>query len=170
MKTMNIGVYALSCVLLSMTTSTFAQDRTPLAGCDCPAVRLDDAWCAASLVFEGVPISSDTIFTVGNELPYPRNPIDHENVLFKVVRTLKGETGPEVIISTARGRDNCSYRFIFGTHYMVFASKDGDLMVTDQCTPTRPMDVIGQSFKDSLEFVRSGHQWEGHVPLNLPCQ
>jgi len=150
--------------------TALAQEFTPLAGCDCPTVRLDDAYCAASLVFEGVPISTDTVFAVGDALKYPKNPIDHVAVLFKVDRALKGVAVENAVVSTSFLKDDCAFRFLIGQPYLVFAHKDGDLMLTDRCTPTRAMETVGRSFADSLEFVRSGHQWEGHMPLDNPCR
>lgn len=147
-----------------------AQDRAPLSGCDCPTVQLDDAYCASAMVFEGVPISADTVFAVGNAQKYPKNPIDHIAVLFRVDRSLKGLADKGAVISTSFKDENCAFLFIMGQPYLVFAHKNGDLMLTDRCTPTRSLDTVGRAFSDSLEYVRSGNHWEGHVPMNTPCQ
>lgn len=146
-----------------------AQDAEVLVGCDCPIVRIDDAFCAATWVFEGVPLSSDTTFSTGDQLEYPRNTIDHVDVLFDVSRWLKGVARKKVIVSTSFERDECAFRFILGQEYLVFAHQEEGLIVTDRCDPTRESESIGRSFADSLEYVRSGHQWEGHVPLTIPC-
>ncbi|MBZ0207613.1 MAG: hypothetical protein K8H89_14925 [Flavobacteriales bacterium] len=155
---------------LFVPVTALAQDSAPLSGCDCPTVRLDDAYCASALVFEGVPISSDTVFSVGAQLRYPKNPIDHVSVLFRVNRSLKGQANTTTVISTSFKDDNCAFRFIMGQRYLVFAHKDGDLMLTDRCTPTRAMDTVGRSFSDSLEYVRSGHRWVDEMPIDKPCQ
>lgn len=147
-----------------------AQDRAPLSGCDCPTVQLDDAYCVSTLVFEGLPVSTDTVFAVGDAQKYPKNPIDHIAVMFRVDRTLKGLADKSAVVSTSYKNDDCAFRFILGQPYLVFAHKDGDLMLTDRCTPTRAMDTVGRAFSDSLEFVRQGNHWEGHVPLATPCQ
>ncbi len=152
------------------SASLNAQDRAPLSGCDCPTVRLDDAYCASALVFEGIPISTDTVFTVGNEMEYPKKAIDHIAVLFKVDRSLKGLADESAVVSTSFLTDNCAFLFIPGQRYLVFAHRDGDLILTDRCTPTRAMDTVGRAFSDSLEYVRTGHQWPGHVPQDTPCQ
>ena len=153
-----------------ISTTLTAQDREPLAGCDCPTVRLDDAYCASALVFEGVPLSTDTVFAVGDKLKYPNNTIDHVAILFRVDRALKGVVVENTVVSTSFLRDDCAFRFILGQPYLVFAQKDGDMMVTDRCKPTRSMDMVGRSFADSLEYVRSGHQWVGHMPMDKPCE
>ena len=147
-----------------------AQNNAPLSGCDCPTVRLDDAYCVSAIVFEGVPISTDTVFSVGGAQQYPKNPIDHIAVLFQVDRLLKGSTEENAVISTSYKNDDCAFRFVLGQHYLVFAHKDGALMTTDRCRPTRAMDTVSRAFSDSLEYVRSGNHWAGHVPLDTPCQ
>lgn len=147
-----------------------AQNNAPLSGCDCPTVQLDDAYCASALVFEGVAISTDTVFSVGGAQQYPKNPIDHIAVLFRVDRSLKGLADKDAVISTSFKNDNCAFRFILGQPYLVFAHKNGDLMLTDRCTPTRSLDTVGRAFSDSLEYVRGGNHWEGHVPMSTPCQ
>lgn len=155
-----------------MPVPAWAQGRTPLAGCDCPVVRLDDAYCVASLVFEGVPVFSDTAMTESTGTRYPKNPIAHVDVLFKVDRTLKGTANDSAVISSPFTANACTFRFTLGTHYLVFARMEEGLMVTDRCTPTRTMDAIGARFRDSLEFVRSGQRWVGGggSPLDIPCK
>jgi len=153
----------------SVQQGLLAQDNVLLLGCDCPLVRIDDAYCAATLVFEGIPLSTDTIFSVSNDLDPDVDPIDHVELLFDVQRWLKGTARKKVIISTSFERDECAFRFIIGKPYLVFASMEQELMVTDRCTPTRPMETLGRQFLDSLEYVRAGNRWEGHVPLDIPC-
>ena len=157
-------------VVLTCAGNLSAQDRAPLSGCDCPTVQLDDAYCASAMVFEGVPLAADTVFAVGDPQKYPKNPIDHIAILFRVDRSLKGLADKNAVISTSFKDGNCAYLFIMGQPYLVFAQKNGDLMLTDRCTPTRSLDTVGRAFSDSLEFVRSGNHWEGHVPLSTPCQ
>lgn len=170
MNTLRSYALALLCGGIGLIpTETKAQDRTPLAGCDCPTVRLDDAYCASAFVFEGVPLSTDTVFAV-DPTKYPDNTIDHVAVLFKVDRTLKGVDAENAVVSTSFLKDDCAFRFILGQPYLVFAHKEGDLMLTDRCKPTRAMDTVSRSFADSLEFVRSGHRWVGKMPVDMPCQ
>lgn len=167
--TTRVVAFTMAFTALSFAPSTVhAQESNALLDCECPLVRIDDAYCAATWVFEGVPLSTDTIFSKGSGLP-EKDPIDHVDLLFRVERALKGSLAQQVIISTSFERDECAFRFILGTPYLVFARAEQELMVTDRCTPTRAMETIGRSFVDSLEYVRSGHQWEGHVPLNKPC-
>ena len=157
-------------VLSNASNGLFAQEDKLLLGCDCPLVRIDDAYCAATWVFEGIPLSADTIFSASNGLVPDEDPIGHVDILFDVQRWLKGTARKKVIVSTSFERDECAFRFILGKPYLVFANTEQELMVTDRCTPTRPMETIGLEFVDSLEYVRSGHQWEGHVPLDIPCK
>ena len=164
------AVALLFSVPVLMPVCATAQNHTPLANCDCPTVRLDDAFCAASLIFEGVPISSDTVFAAATGTRYPKNPIAHVDVIFKVDRTLKGAATDSTVISSPFMANECTFRFIPGMPYLVFARKHEGLMVTDRCTPTRTMDTIGQGFTDSLEFVRSGHSWVGRLPMDKPCK
>src|SRR5690606_5077202 len=150
--------------------SATAQEHVPLAGCDCPTVRLDDAYCAASLVFEGVPLTTDTVMAAESGPRYPKNPIAHVAVRFAVERTLKGTAFEHAVILTPDGSNDCMFRFIPGTRYLVFARMDGQQLVTDRCTPTRAMDTVGQTFLDSLEFVRAGNRWEAGEVVEVPCE
>lgn len=170
MKTRPLLLTATTLAAIAFAACLNAQDFVPLAGCDCPTVQLDDAYCSSSMVFEGVPLSTDTVFSTGDASKHPKNPIDHIAVLFRVDRALKGPTDKNAVISTSFVQDDCAFRFVLGQPYLVFAHKDGGLMTTDRCRPTRAMDTVSRAFSDSLEFVRSGNHWVGHVPLDTPCQ
>lgn len=167
----SLHAFAASLLLAAMLLSgpAMAQEHVPLAGCDCPTVRLDDAYCAASLVFEGTPRTTDTVMAAESGPRYPKNPIAHVAVRFTVERTLKGTASEHAVILTPDRSNNCMFRFIPGTRYLVFARTDGQQLVTDRCTPTRAMDTVGQAFLDSLEFVRAGNRWEAGEVVEMPC-
>lgn len=158
----------LTCGVLSSTA--IAQVHVPLAGCDCPTVRLDDAFCAASLVFEGVPLSADTVMASERGPRYPKNPFDHVAVRFQVSRILKGTADGQVVIATPDRANDCMFRFNAGSRYLVFARTDAQQLVTDRCTPTRAMHTVSRSFMDSLQFVRAGHRWEAGEVVEMPCE
>ena len=163
---MNIAVItALTASLMPIGSAT-AQEHTPLAGCDCPTVTLNAAYGAAAVVFEGVPVSSDTVFTVGDQLKYPKRPIDHVNILFRVDNGLKGTGTGDIIVSTSFLLPHCAFRFIMGQSYLVFAQRKGGVLFTDRCMPTRAMDIVGRAFTDSLDAGRRGQQQvEGVSPV-----
>ncbi len=137
--------------------------------CDCPTVRVDDAYCAADLVFEGIPFKTDTLMP--HELGTPDAPtLGHVVIHFKTGPVLKGNVDGSVMILTTLGPEACTFRFLKGTNYLVFAHDEEGTLYTDRCSPTRAMDSISPSFLDSLEYVRSGKRWEGGVPLDIPCR
>ena len=147
-----------------------AQSFQPLANCECPAVRLDDAYCFSELVFEGTPSTTDTVYARSATGKYMQNSIDHVNSHFRVTHTWKGPGGGMAEVATFHKLDECGYRFIIGDHYLVFAHSLDGMMVTDRCTPTRAMDTIGPSFRDSLTYVSNGHRWPGPGPEDSPCR
>ncbi len=159
------------CVMLITTlhTTAMAQLEPPLSGCDCPTVRVDDEWCAAALVFEGVPYAADTTFAHAAIPPDGRDVLRHVQVRFTVDRVLKGDAPKDVIIRTATHRDNCAYRFIMGQRYMVFAHTDDGALETDQCSHTRALDTISPEYRDSLRYVERGHRWVEGKPVQRPC-
>ncbi|MFZ1332180.1 MAG: hypothetical protein WAR83_08325, partial [Flavobacteriales bacterium] len=147
----------------------FGQTGSDLLGCDCAMQRLDDAYCNSVSVFRGIMLSADTTYAVTNLEPDEKDGIEHIAVSFHVMEQLKGLPIEDVIVNTAVDHEACAYRFIPGNAYLVFARKDGDRMVTDRCTPTRNVNVIGQEFLDSLEYVRAGNSWHAGVPLDKSC-
>jgi hypothetical protein len=156
-------------LLLLVALPAMSQTDMPPEHCDCPTVRLDDAYCAADLVFEGVPFKTDTLMAPGGGTP-DAPVMGHVVVQFKAGRVLKGKTDGAVMILTTLGPEACTFRFLKGTSYLVFAHAENGTLRTDRCTPTRAMDDVRPAFQDSLEFVRSGQQWEGRVPLDKPCR
>lgn len=52
-----------------------AQDNGLLLDCECPLVRMDNAYCAATWVFEGIPLSADTIFSTSTGVDARINPL-----------------------------------------------------------------------------------------------
>jgi len=146
-----------------------AQDNGLLLDCECPLVRMDNAYCAATWVFEGIPLSADTIFSTSTGVDARDQPIARVDILFDVQRWLKGTVRKKVVIAASLERDECAFLFDLGTRYLVFANNDQEFMVADRCTLTRALETISAGFVDSLEYVGSGHQWEGYVPLDKPC-
>lgn len=168
---MHIAVITAFAASLTPVGNATAQDHTPLAGCDCPTVTLNDAYGAAALVFEGVPVTSDTVFTVGDLQEYPEKPIDHVNILFRVNGGLKGTgTGGDIMVSTSFLKPHCAFRFIMGQSYLVFAQKQDGVLFTDRCMPTRAMDTVSRAFTDSLAADHKGQQRVEGVPPIPPGQ
>ncbi|MCB0792866.1 MAG: hypothetical protein H6595_11055 [Flavobacteriales bacterium] len=143
---------------------------TAMKDCQCANVRLDDSWCLADLVFEGTAVSADTVFQVGEVKKYDTDPFHRVGVHFEVDKLLKGGPAYPMVVNTAMVDNDRMFRFITGRRYLVFATRDGERWRTDRCTPTRAADDIGPGFLDSLNYVREGHMWAGHRPLNVPCQ
>jgi len=140
------------------------------ADCDCAKVRLDDAFCNAEFVFEGTPLRTDTIYVVGGMANSSDNTIDHVVVRFQVDRQLKGNATTKIINVTSTDRDACGFNFIVGQRYLVFTTKENDMLVTDRCTPTRALDTVTTAFTDSLGYVMSGQQWAGRTSPEHPCR
>ncbi len=138
--------------------------------CDCPTVQLDDAFCRSDLVFEGIPVKMDTVFVRGGMKNSSDNTMDHVAVRFQVERVLKGSATMIVDVATTLDHDACGFYFIPGQHYLVFTSQENGMLKTDRCTPTRNLDTVTRRFTDSLSYVMSGHQWEGRVPMDVPCR
>lgn len=152
-------------VFMSMRSAPVESDP-----CDCPLVRLDDAYCYSDLVFEGTPLKADTLYVQGDMRNSADSPIDRILVRFKVERVLKGTFTTMVMDIASADGGNCGFNFIPGQRYVVFATEDNGNMVTDRCTPSRAMDTVTRGFADSLAYVVSGKQWEGRVPVDKPCR
>ncbi len=163
---------ALMCIPVLLLMGMREAPPRPEA-CDCPTVRLDDAYCYAEMVFEGVPVAMDTVFVQGGMKNSSGSVIDHVVVRFRVERLIKGP-GTSMVgmvdVTSSEKNDNCVYLFVPGMKYLVFATLGRGMLVTDQCTPTRNMDTITRGFADSLDYVMEGHQWAGRVPLDKPCR
>jgi hypothetical protein len=162
-----VGIIGIAGAVLLSSAMGLSQQTGP---CDCPLVRLDDAYCYSDIVFEGVAVKGDTTYVQGGMEHSDADPTDRVLVRFKVERVLKGEFPTLVtVIASAKG-EHCGYNFIGGQRYVVFASVEDGVMTTDRCTPTRPMDTVTRGFADSLAYVMSGKQWEGRVPMDKPCR
>lgn len=138
--------------------------------CDCPVQRLDDSYCRAAMVFEGVALDGDTTIANGDIGKYDeRDVIEVVHNKFRVSAVHKGEPLQHVTVITAHKDDPCGFNFISGEKYLVFAYKEDEGLATDRCTSTRNMDTITEELRDSLHFVMDGNRYEGGVPLDEPC-
>jgi hypothetical protein len=164
---------AISIAILSIIVLLFMSMRKAphaSAECECPLLRLDDAFCHADLVFEGIPVAMDTAYVRGDMRNSSDNTIAHVAVRFQVQRVIKGNF-PTMLVNVASvDRNACGFSFILGQRYLVFATHENGMVITDRCTPTRNMDTVTRGFADSLAYVMSGKQWEGRVPVDTPCR
>jgi hypothetical protein len=62
-------------------------------------------------------------------------------VKLRVERSWKGPSCTELKVETGRGDGDCGYPFEVGKSYLVYAHKDGEVLRTNICTRTRPMDI-----------------------------
>ena len=159
--------YLLSTLISGAAT---AQDVKLHKGCDCPTIRLDDAYCASSVVFEGTALGNDTTYAQSGVKPVARDVIKHTSTRFQVTRSIKGESSETTTVHSAMDADDCGFHFIPGKHYLVFATFEDGALHTDRCDATRSMDGLTPVFRDSLSYVEAGHRWEGSVPLDGPCK
>lgn len=159
--------YLLSALISGAAT---AQDVELHEGCDCPTVRLDDAYCVSNVVFEGTALTNDTTYAQGGIKPVARDVLQHTSTRFLVTRSLKGETSGTATVLSAKGTDDCGFHFIPGKRYLVFATYEDGALHTDRCDATRSMEGLTAAFRDSLSYVEAGHRWEGSVPLDGPCK
>lgn len=170
MKNLHATLILSMLITFSLPFGARAQsDHPPGKGkCDCPLVRLDDAYRNATIVFEGVPLSVDTIMPSARVKIDGSDAIGRVMVRFAVDRRLKGEGEGPITVTTGLGKDVCAFAFLPSEHYIVFASVKDGVLQTDRCMPTRAFDTVSEGFRDSLEYVRSGHLWESGVPVEAP--
>lgn len=147
-----------------------AQDVELHTGCDCPTIRLDDAYCVSNAVFEGTALSNDTTYASGDIKPVARDVVQHTSTRFQVTRSIKGGSSGTTIVRSAVGTDDCGFHFIPGKRYLVFATLEDGALLTDRCDATRSLEGVTAAFRDSLAFAEAGHRWEGSVPLDGPCK
>ncbi|MGB7730398.1 MAG: hypothetical protein WBL50_20390 [Candidatus Acidiferrum sp.] len=89
-------------------------------------------------------------------------PMNHV-VHFSIAESFRGEgqPGQEIVVHTGvdeRGpRDgDCSYPFVVGVSYLVYASVVGDSLSTSTCTFTSPEVAVGGDLRE-LRAIRDGH-------------
>lgn len=156
--------------LFALFTGPLAAQGVELhRSCDCPTVRLDDAYCASSVVFEGTALLNDTIYADSDIKPVARDVIESIRTNFLVSKVIKGKLDKNAMVQSATRIDACGFHFRPGARYLVFASTDNGALRTDRCDATRPMDVITPAFRDSLAYVQAGNRWEGGTPVPVPC-
>ncbi|MGV9012794.1 MAG: hypothetical protein ACOH13_09395 [Flavobacteriales bacterium] len=97
------------------------------------------------------------------------NVVERVDVLFKIQQAWKGPTGT-VVVSTSGINDSCAFEFALGKAYLVFASAADGRLVTDRCSPTRELAVVGDGLRESLEFVRNSFDWESATGRSAPCR
>ena len=146
-----------------------AQELGVPSGCDCPTVRLDDDYCASSVVFEGRALRSDTLPALEATGRYGSKAQGRVRTRFQVQRVLKGGEAKELSIVTGTKADDCAFHFVTGQPYLVFARQDDDGLQTHQCTHTRALDTVTREFLDSLDQVVAGRGWDGGMPVKKPC-
>lgn len=158
-----------NCFFLLFSAPLCSQDVEVPAGCDCPTVRLDDDFCASEAVFRGVALRSDTLWSLEATKRYDPDMMGRVATVFRVDRMMKGPDVKELTVLTGMRADDCAFHFVSGQGYLVFARREEDALVTQQCTHTRAVDTVTEGLLDSLEQVIAGWRWEGRVPVEKPC-
>jgi len=160
---------ALNMALFVGIANLSAQNVELHLGCDCPTVRLDDAYCASIAVFEAMALGDDTVYTKGGIEPLAHDVIRSIPTSFLVSKVIKGTVAKNVIVHSATNVDDCGYHFRSGERYLIFATRENGMLVTDRCDATRPLSALTPGFHDSLAFVLAGNRWGGRTPVLLPC-
>jgi hypothetical protein len=145
------------------------------AGCTCsmPGGGCGRGWNSGQVIFLGkvtadiateAPVvedsesqSAEVLFPGSIEKP----PMNH-TVHFSIAESFRGEgqLGQEIVVHTGvdeRGsRDgDCSYPFVVGVSYLVYASIVGDSLSTSTCTFTSPEVAVGGDLRE-LRAIREG--------------
>jgi hypothetical protein len=145
------------------------------AGCTCsmPGGECERGWSSGQVIFLGkvtadiateAPVVEDSE-AEGSEISLPRSikerPMNHA-VHFLIAESFRGEgqPGQDIVVHTGvdeRGpRDgNCSYPFVVGVSYLVYASGVGDSLSTSICTFTSP-EVAASGVLRELRAIRDG--------------
>lgn len=146
------------------------------AGCTCsmPGAGCGRGWSSGQVIFLGkvtanieteAPVVEDSgaegseVFLPGSTKTLPMNHAVH----FSIAESFRGEGQPgrEIVVHTGvdeRGpRDgDCSYPFVVGVSYLVYASVAGDSLSTSICTFTSPEVAVGGDLRE-LRAIRDGH-------------
>jgi hypothetical protein len=146
------------------------------AGCTCslPGGGCGRGWSSGQVIFLGkvtadiateAPMVED-FETERAEALFPgsiEKPSMNHVVHFSISESFRGEgrPGQEIVVHTGvdeRGRNDgdCSYPFVVGVSYLVYASTVGDSLSTSTCTFTRPEAAVGADLRE-LRAIRDGH-------------
>jgi hypothetical protein len=170
-------------VVLGFGTNVFA-------GCSCsmPGGACERAWSSGQVIFLGkvtadiateAPVVEDSS-DEGSEMSLPRPlkepPMNHA-VHFLIAESFRGEGQPGQDIAVHTGVDergprdgDCSYHFVVGVSYLVYASGVGDSLATSICTFTSP-EVAAFGALRELRAIRDGQPVDslfGEVSLLSP--
>jgi hypothetical protein len=149
--------------------------RVVFAGCTCslPGGECGRGWSSGQVIFLGkvtadiateAPVVEDSE-EESAEVMFPgavkKLPMNHV-VRFSIAESFRGEgqPGQEIVVHTGvdeRGpRDgDCSYPFVVGVSYLVYASVVGDSLSTSTCTFTSPEVAVGGDLRE-LRAIRDG--------------
>ena len=149
--------------------------RLAFAGCTCslPGGECGRGWSSGQVIFLGkvtadiateAPVAEDSekesteVMFPGAVEELPMNHVVH----FSIAESFRGEgqLGQEIVVHTGvdeRGpRDgDCSYPFVVGVSYLVYASIVGDSLSTSICTFTSPATAVGGDLRE-LRAIRDG--------------
>ncbi|HSY31302.1 MAG TPA: carboxypeptidase-like regulatory domain-containing protein [Verrucomicrobiae bacterium] len=171
-------------VVLGFGTNVFAGCTCSMPGGDC-----ERAWSSGQVIFLGkvtadiateAPVVEDSS-DEGSEIMPPGSikepPMNHA-VHFLIAESFRGEgqPGQDIVVHTGvdeRGpRDgDCSYHFVVGVSYLVYASGVGDSLATSICTFTSPEVAVFGVLRE-LRAIRDGQPVDslfGEVSL-LPAK
>lgn len=150
--------------LLILPFSVFAQvpgqTNIPPRECDCPAMRVTDHWCRASVIFLGKVTAVDTSYSQAAIGKWERDVTEQITAGFIVEHTFKGSTNAMMNINTAMDDRHCGFAFREGGTFLVFAHEENNVLVTDRCSGTREGDTVSREFSDSLDYLLSGGSYE----------
>lgn len=99
-----------------------------------PALAEQQSFDRATVVFEGVALSSNDPPTAGGRIPSSGDPVFFT---FAADRLLKGAPGPRPVVSTARSSASCGVTFAMGVRYRVFATGPVEALTTSLGSGTR---------------------------------
>jgi hypothetical protein len=165
---MLVRVMIVAVMLLGLGQHAFA-------GCTCsmPDGNCERGWSSGEVIFLGkvtadiateAPLVKDSEEASG-EVLFPgaveKRAMNHA-VHFSIAESFRGEgqLGQEIVVQTGvdeRGpRDgDCSYPFVVGVSYLVYASGVGDSLSTSVCTLTSPEVAVGGVLRE-LRATRDG--------------
>jgi hypothetical protein len=161
-------------MIVAMALLGFGQHA--FAGCTCslPGGECGRGWSAGQVIFLGkvtADIATEAPMLEESEtdrvealLPGSiEKPLMNHAVHFSISESFRGEgqLGQEIVVHTGvdeRGRrdGDCSYPFIVGVSYLVYASVVGDSLSTSACTFTSPEVAVGGDLRE-LRAIRDGH-------------
>jgi hypothetical protein len=157
----------------AMVVLGFGQDV--FAGCTCslPGGKCGRGWSSGQVIFLGkvtadieteTPVVEDSQAD-GSEIFLPgleKKPSMNHAVHFSIAESFRGESQPGQVIVVHTGVDergprdgDCSYPFVVGVSYLVYASRVGDSLSTSLCTFTSP-EVAGGGVLRELRAIRDG--------------